>query len=463
MNSKIESSALWGACARLLLALAASLGCAAIDVRSQSAPGGWNAGASKIAITPAEPIRMAGFEFRTHPSDSIRQDIHVKALALQDETGKISVLVTADLADIRRDVWDAVAERCEKQFGLTRDRLILNESHSHSGPIVTLGPIPPAYELTPAEDAVVRRYSSGFVDRSVDAVGQAIQRLAPATLAFQHGLAGIAVNRRRTPIFCGVPGGPVDPDVPVLCVRDAHGNFLAIATGYACHPTVFLDDQISGDWPGYAQEEIEKAHPGAVALFVQGCGGDSFAVPRQSVELARIYGGRFAAAVEQVLSSEMAPLSGPIRTAFERVDIPFQAPPSRQQLLKARADADPIVRRHAERLLQQLDRDGKLIDRYPYPVQVWRFGRNLTLIALGGEAVVDYSRRLKTELGWDSTWVAAYSNDNFAYIPSLRVLKEGGYEGVDAMADTDLPGPFGAAVEEIIVEKVNDLVRQVSK
>ena len=80
------------------------------------------------------------------------------------------------------------------------------------------------------------------------------------------------------------------------------------------------------------------------------------------------------------------------------------------------------------------------------------------IAALGGEVVVDYSLRLKAEYGWDNTWVAGYSNDVFGYVPSLRVLREGGYEGGEANAD--LPGRFGAAVEEIIIEKVHDLVKR---
>jgi len=74
--------------------------------------------------------------------------------------------------------------------------------------------------------------------------------------------------------------------------------------------------------------------------------------------------------------------------------------------------------------------------------------------------VVDYALRLRAQYGWDNTWVAAYSNDVFAYIPSLRVLKEGGYEGGGAMIPYGQPGPFGAAVEEIIVEEVAELVKR---
>ena len=420
-------------------------------------PDRWEAGVAKIAITPREPIWMAGFGFRKHPSEGVRQDIFVKALALRDRTGKTFVLVTADLVDTRRDVWDVVAARCERKFGLTRDRLAFNESHNHSAPVVTLAPVSVYYPLDAAQEAEVRRYTAGVIDKAVEAVGLAIDRLASAAVEFRQGFAGIAVNRRRVRLR-GLPG-PVDQDVPVLAVRDAAGGLRAVVVGYACHATALSDYEISGDWPGYAQEEIERAHPGATVLFVQGCGADSNPLPRRSVELARIYGQILAAAVEEVLRAKMAPLEGPVRTAFERVDVPFQKAPSREELQKAAAGPDGVPRQHALRLLKLLDRDGKLIDRYPYPAQVWQFGRSLRLIFLGGEVVVDYALRLKARYGWDSTWVAGYSNDIFAYIPSRRVLREGGYEGGEAMIGEDYPGPFDAAIEEIIVEKVDDLVR----
>jgi enamine deaminase RidA (YjgF/YER057c/UK114 family) len=105
-----------------------------------------------------------------------------------------------------------------------------------------------------------------------------------------------------------------------------------------------------------------------------------------------------------------------------------------------------------------LERDGKLPDRYPYPVQVWQFGNDLTWIFLGGELVVDYSLRLKKQYGWENVWVSGYSNDVMAYIPSLRVLKEGGYEGGGAMIPYGQPASWRAPVEEIIIEKVDELI-----
>ncbi len=103
---------------------------------------------------------------------------------------------------------------------------------------------------------------------------------------------------------------------------------------------------------------------------------------------------------------------------------------------------------------------GKIQTTYPYLVQVIEFGDDLTMIALAGEVVVDYSLRLKAELAGRPLWVAGYCNDVFGYLPSLRILQEGGYEGGGAMVYTPLPGPFAPSVEKLVVDKVHELVNQ---
>jgi hypothetical protein len=176
-----------------------------------------------------------------------------------------------------------------------------------------------------------------------------------------------------------------------------------------------------------------------------------------------MYGSILSAAVAITLAGSMQPVSGPLNAALRSVDIPFHNVPARSDLesrLKDKSDANVYRRRHAELMLSILDRDGKLPDRYPYTAQVWRFGKDIALVSLAGEVVVDYSLRLKLQHGRNTTWVAGYCNDVFAYIPSRRVLDEGGYEGGDAMMVYGQPSPFGSAVEELIVEQVNDLMRE---
>jgi hypothetical protein len=254
----------------------------------------------------------------------------------------------------------------------------------------------------------------------------------------------------------------VDHDVPVLLAKKPDGSVKALVFGYACHATVLSDYQVNGDWPGFAQEAIEKKYPGAIALFVAGCGADANPLPRRSVELARRYGDTLATAVGEVVQGKMNSVRGPLKAAFDYAEVQFQTPPTREELeWRVKTETDSR-QRHAAFLLEKLNREGKLPAKYPYPVQVWRFGSDLTMIYLGGEVVVDYSLRFKNTYGWRDTWVAGYSNDVFAYIPSERVLHEGGYEGGGAMIPYGQPRPFKAGVEEIIANKVDELVKRTA-
>jgi neutral/alkaline ceramidase-like enzyme len=418
----------------------------------------WRAGVASSVITPAEPIWLSGYEERNHPHEGVLRDLYVKALALEDTPGHASVLVTADILGFSREAGATVAERCRRQFGLPRDRLVLNASHTHSAPVID-PPTWPEHELMPpAQFPVVQRYTATLVDKTVAAVGAAIKNLAPARLRFAQGFAAIGVNRRRAVIGRSLPG-QVDQDVPVLAVELDGGKLLAVVVGYACHATVLNTYPINGDWPGFAQEEIERRHPGTAAMYVQGCGADINPLPRRSVALARAYGRILDAAVEELLAAKMPPITGPLRTAYGMVDLPFHDVPSRAQLEHDLTSREDYQRWRAKRMLAILDRGDALPARYAYPIQVWQFGAGLKFIALGGEVVSDYSLRLKRQYGFDDTWVAAYSNDVFGYVGSRRVLQEGGYEG--GGANTNFPGAFSAAVEEMIVEKTGDLMRQL--
>ncbi|MDD4868961.1 MAG: neutral/alkaline non-lysosomal ceramidase N-terminal domain-containing protein [Kiritimatiellae bacterium] len=427
--------------------------------QASGAADAWKAGVAKVKITPDESIWMAGYSSRDKSSEGVRQDLFAKALALQDGAGKPSVLVTLDLVGIDREMVDVITQKCSKQFGITREQLLFNISHTHSGPVAGTV-LMPMYKLTPERLEVVRRYSEGLINKTVSVIGASLKDLVPVTLQYKQGIAGFAANRRRVSNR-SLPQ-VVDHDVPVLKICHTNGTLHTVVVGYSCHATCLSDFMINGDWPGYAQEEIEKAHPGTTAMFVQGCGADCNPLPRRKVELCMIYGKIIAAAVEEVLGRPMIPLNGPMKTAFEYVDVPFQTLPTREELETRLKDKNEYKRIHARYLLDTLDKEGKLPSCYPYPVQVWQFGPKLKLIALAGEVVVDYSLRLKAQHGWDTTWVAGYSNDILAYIPSLRVLKEGGYEGGEAMIYFGRPCPFTEAVEEIIVEKVDQLVKRTT-
>lgn len=420
----------------------------------------WMAGVARICITPDQPIRLAGFGNRFTPSTSVLQDIYVRSLALQDETGAISVILSTDLLGFDRDTANTIAERVQQEFGVSRERLVMNASHNHSAP-VTVGVLPLYYELTPDEDAYIKSYTAWLLDRIIEVVGSSLQEFRPVELSFGQGFAGFGVNRRRMRGNREFPG-PVDHDVPVMSVKTPDGDLFAVVFGYACHTTSSADLSLHGDYAGFAQVELEQSIPGVTALFVTGCGGDINPIPRFRPGLSAIYGTLLATAVKDVIEAPMQPVYGPLKAAFGEVVLGLQNIPSRATLEDKLKGAEGLRRRELQYQINKMDRGEELDSTVPFPAQAWKFGESGPLcIWLSGEPVVDYSLRFKQSYGWDTTWVSGYNGDLQAYIPTLRVLREGGYEGGDGMMEYNLPSPFNEQVEEQIAAEIDRLVKQV--
>jgi neutral ceramidase len=422
------------------------------------------AGVARVNITPPQPFWMSGYAARTHPSDGVYQDLWAKALALRDGEGRQAVLVTTDLIGLPRAVSDEVAERVRARFQIEREALVLSSSHTHCGPAVRKN-LAVLYDFDEEDRRRVDVYGAELADRLVEVVGKALEDLAPAQLSVGHGSVAFAMNRREfTPDGVEIgenPNGPVDHDVPVLKVTGEGGAIRAVLFGYACHNTTLGGDfyKIGGDYAGFAQAELERVYPEATALFVMLCGGDQNPNPRGTLEHARQYGQALAAEVFRLVGRATLPVRPPIRTALEVATLDF-SPHTRAVFEQEAANPDKYRQRRARMMLAAYD-SGQPVRQTPYPVQAVRLGADLTLLALSGEVVVDYALRAKKEFPGENLMVAGYCNDVMAYIPSRRVLQEGGYEAVDSMIYYGQPGPFTESVEETIFTAIHRVAERV--
>jgi neutral ceramidase len=446
-----------------------------VPAQAGGTQGVWKAGVATVVTTPEQSMWMAGYAARTKPSEGKVHDLHAKALALEDARGTRFVIVTVDLIGFPREFRDAVEKEVGARYGLRPEALLLNASHTHCGPEVRAWRATQAWDLPPEQIELGKKYSDALQVKIVDLVGRALQDLAPAQLSYLHGRAAIAMNRRsatgRGYTIAPNPDGPVDHDVPVLLVTTPDGKTTrAILFGYACHNTTLDFYQFCGDYAGFAQQYVEETHPGAVALFMIGCGGDQNPTPRRTLEWAKQHGRALANGVEQALVAQSRPVRGPLKLALGEATLELSPPPSVEELKQQAASSNKYERRHAEQLLDELEKTGRTRSTYPYLVQVAQFGDDLTMVGLAGEVVVDYSLRLKAELAgsaaaaWKSPalWVAGYCNEVFGYVPSERVLQEGGYEARDSILYYDITvTPFEPSVEKLIVDKVHELVQQV--
>jgi hypothetical protein len=400
---------------------AATVACAVMLIQSCVVMAGepatemWRVGVATVRITPERPLPMAGYAGRKEPAEGTEQDLFAKAIALDDGAGGRTLWITLDLIGVTADLRQVVARRVEETVGLASAALLINASHTHCGP-----------EYVHADATDYRRF---LEDALVDLAGRAVMSLAPATVTYGSARAAVAMNR-RTPtrertLNHPNPNGPVDHAVPVLGVRDAEGMLRGLVFGYACHNTTMGFRRWLGDYAGYAQQYLEQDHQGVTALFMMGCGGDQNPYPRSELKYAERHGRTLATAVEAAIEVNQNPprhqraVSGTIRTALEMIELPFTdaaRPPHR------------------------------------YPVQVIRLGDAVLLVALGMETTVDYALRIKAEFttpDGPAVWVAGYSNDYPGYVPSRRVLLEGGYEAESR--------PWDPGLEERIIAAVHTL------
>jgi hypothetical protein len=416
-------------------------------------------GVARMDVTPDYPIRLTGYAARRQMSEGLRQRLWAKALALGSDTDGPRILITVDNCGVTANVVEEVAGRLSQTAGIRRANLVVASSHTHSGPMVR-GFAENIFirDLQPEEAAASDRYTADLTSRLEEVAAAALAARRPAYLVHGEGAVGFAANRRTA-------GGPVDHALPILGVKDESGKWMAVMANYACHCTT-LGHQINqhhGDWAGFAQEFIEGDHPGAIALITIGCGADANPSPRGGedfgVAFAREHGRALASEVRRILERPTTTLRGLPVAQHRRLRLPFQSLPSREEW-ERRSKEPRIVGYHARKNLVRLDRGEPLPTHLPYFLQTWRFGDELAMVFLAGEVVVDYALRLKRELEPQRLWITAYANDVPCYIPSRRILAEGGYEAEDSLWYYDRPARLSPEVEQMIHAAVVDLLRE---
>ncbi len=421
-------------------------------------------GVARMDVTPAEPIRLTGYGSRRTNSIGVEQKLWAKALALGADADGPALLLTLDNCGIAEPTYLELVRRLYKSAGLKQHQLAIAYSHTHSGPCTTdWAPNIFSQDIAPDQQAAIDRYTRGLLDKLEQVALAALKDRRPGTLAWSQGNVSFARNRRVVQAggarFGENAAGPVDHALPVLRATDVDGKLRAVVANYACHCTTMGGEfnHLHGDWAGCAQEFIERDHPGAVALITIGCGADANPSPRGSLVNVRQHGEDLAAEVKRLLPQAFVPLRGKLSTRLKRIELPFDTPFTRAQW-EERAAKSGIVGYHAKKYLARLDRGEKLPTTLPYYVQTWTFGDELALVFLPGEVVVDYALRLKREFDPARLWVSSYANYVPCYIPSRRILHEGGYEAEDSLWYYDRPGRLAPATEDLIVNTVHELL-----
>ncbi|MGC1244465.1 MAG: neutral/alkaline non-lysosomal ceramidase N-terminal domain-containing protein [Chryseosolibacter sp.] len=418
-------------------------------------------GVARVDITPDGPIRLAGYGARKKTeSEGVIHRLSAKALAFGSDDQNPSIFITVDLLGIPGHMTTKLAEQLSKKIGIDAAHLVICASHTHGAPEVGNALNVLQYRGQNFSDSLlalehmihISQYTHQLAQKLEDVALAAMKDRKPAWVAWGQSQANFAKNRRTE-------GGPVDPALPLLRVSDPDGQLRAVLVNYACHGTTLGGEvnQIHGDWMGEAQKMIEAKHPGTLAMIAIGCGADANPNPRGKMEHVTNYGQEIATQVDKLLTAQLQPVSAPPVGRMKWVRLPFAKIPTVPELI-AQTEDKSVKGYYARLALDRIARGQDIPADLLYPIQTWTFGDDFAMVNLAGEVVVDYSVRLKNELGAEKLWVNAYANDVPCYIASRRVIKEGGYEADASMYWYNKPSPFSEEVEDIIIAGVHDIL-----
>jgi len=233
----------------------------------------------KMDITPEEPQMLAGYAARRSKSTGIYDHLYHRIVAMTDGKTKF-FLVSSDLCFIWSTIYDRMATRLEREYGIPSQNFMWTATHTHSAPTVM-----PFYESvgSMAEQYLYQvdtNYKAIVEEKLIEGIIKAREQLSPASLGIGWGFSRANINRRAQDIDGKAslgknPDGPVDRRIGLIRIDKEDGTPLVLIANYAIHGTVLSakNMKISSDLPGIVSEYVEKKI-GVPLLFINGAAGN---------------------------------------------------------------------------------------------------------------------------------------------------------------------------------------------
>ncbi|MHB1356412.1 MAG: hypothetical protein ACYCZF_10600 [Anaerolineae bacterium] len=448
-----------------------------------------HAGVARVDITPWEGVQLAGDVGRFRPAKYVLDPLYVRALVLETAGCKVCILA-ADLCVPVRKYLDRVRKVAAQRLGITPEAIITHLTQTHSAPglghfILTeeYPGIPPEMEWLRGGDL---QYSEWVVERMIEAACLANDSLQPVQLAVGSGIEGRLAHNRRAITKDGsilMPGpswprplgptqiryleGPIDPEVGVICLRNAKLELPTIIANYSCHPVhVFPKPIISADWPGALAKSLgDKYGAACQPIVLNGCCGninpwDPFD-PAYKADHVRM-GAMLADTVGQVLDTLEFQKDIVLDYRTRRLAIPQRAPDPEKlawahQMLADHPAPLPDATRPDSIDFNWVLANGVLDlaasqqqePLYDYEIQAIRLG-NVAIVGLPGEPFVEGQLRLKLESKAPFTYVAHDTASYVGYLPIPAAFARGGHEANTGNWSRLVPEALDRVVDEAV-------------
>lgn len=433
----------------------------------------FKAGFARVKITPPVGTRMTGFGNRDWDSTGckgIHDDLYARALYLSQ--GDREMLVMGfDLLFFSRDEADRFKGAIGRRLNIPPGNILFNTSHTHAGPKVGI------WFYTPSDRFYLNHLETAIVESAVHARSSA----RPAVLWAGAGTTELPMSRRLPDSMGKVqfkpnPKGAVCNTLPVLYVKDTAGKPVCLLFSVACHPStvkgVDRSWQISADYPGAAMARLDAWMGAPASLFLQGAGGDAKASvigkgekewragTWEDVDAA---GALVAGEVRAVAEKKLSRITPDLRTTTILMNWPLAPSVGRagyENFIK-NPKTDPesspeIMKLWAKEQLASLDRGWALPSTVEITLHGMQIGKGLRLVGIEGEAVAELGLLMKDFYKDGVTFPLGYTDGAQMYLPTTKMLSEGGYE-VESYWEYRQPAPLAGGMEKILTDTMAQL------
>lgn len=418
------------------------------------------AGVAVVDITPPVGWRMSGY-FHERLSTGTHDPLQAKAIVLRQGSRR-AALVFCDLIGLPLDLSRRARRLAAQKTGIPAPNILIAATHSHTGPLYFGALRKQFHDQAVAKDGSDPHektdYPARLAEKLVAVIAEARAGLRPAKLRAGVGKqTGLSFNRRFHMKDGSVrfnpgklnpdivrPAGPIDPDVGILLLAGKADNRpLASLTVFALHLDTVGGTLYSADYPYYLEQSLrEKLGEAFASLFGLGTCGDinhidvSHRRPQQGQAEAKRIGETLAATVKSELADLKEVKRPLLAVRHEIVHAPLQQF-SEEEIAWAKETMENVGDRNvpflqrvkAYKIMACRMRGGK---RLPMPVQVFRLGEEVALVALPGEVFVDLGLAVKRASPFETTLVVELAHDAPGYVPTRKAFAEGSYETVNS-------------------------------
>ncbi len=435
------------------------------------------AGTALVDITPPQGLELGGYPHYPRHNTGAHDPLYAACMYLNNGETEVA-MVTLDILFFSKKHVAEVRRRVEAVTGIPGGNVMISCSHTHSGPWAS-----GRLDIESLEAGVEqpKEYVEDLIKNITRIIAEAKKNAFDA--AFTSGVTmcgaeqGVGGNRR-------IPGGPHDPLVSVMAVKDMDGKVRGIFVNYTLHPTFIHEwsEVCTADYPGYVRIQLNELEKDAVIGFSQGASGNQssrYYRQGESYDEAERVGRILGKAAHSVLDKAEWLTELDIRVARTTLEIDLRDFGTEEELRAQVAHDEAIYKDLYAKYGQSTNRDEyylwqnanlKLLgsedqlgyilmkkrgvkielldDEAPVEIQVIRLG-GTCVVGVPGEQFVEYGLYVKAMAGFGMVVYNTLTNGclpGYMYTPESLVT--GGYE-----TDTSMLGvSFGRHLMDAILD-----------